>query len=376
MNILFISHDSAFSGAPLALEYVIKKLKTSMDGFSGEVLLIKDGPMRARFNQICPTKVLDKRESSFHKVLRKMHLCGEYDPDCIKLFPGVKPDFVYANTIVSLPTAIAIKQKYGIPVVCHCHEPRLLLDTFNKSQELIDACDRFIAVSRLCAKGLMDKYNVSADKIVFQHPFSQWVESVVDRGVIPDKAVIPNIDDDDFVIGISGATYWLKADDLIPLIVREFFKKYPFDRCKFVALGMIDSSMDRISHDMKNCKLEEHLIVLGRTDTPMRYYSRFNVLLLPSRQDCFPLVAEENAALKKPVIVFQDATGASEWLDDTCSIHVPYLDLEALVDAIHNLYEKQSECEELGARAYDKLLSMYSIDKEIEPIIELVNYFS
>lgn len=372
MNILFIAHDSALSGAPLALEYIIKKLKSSIDDFDGGVLLLQDGPMKDYYGRFCKTAVLDNTEPLFHRILRNLNFTGEYVPDYFKGFKNVKPDLVYANSIASLPTAVAIKKRYGIPVICHCHEPRFLLDSFDLNEDLVKNCDGFIAVSNLCAKGLAEKYDIPEEKIILQHPFSQWLEKILDRGFVPSRADIPNVSDDDFVIGVSGATYWLKSDDLIPLITKRYFDKYPQDKCKFVALGMLHASVGRIFYDRKNCDLEQRLTVLGRTDSPLDYYSRFNVLLLPSRQDSFPLVAEENAVLKKPIVLFHGVTGASEWLDETCSVKVPYLDIEAVVDSIHNLYSDREKCEELGNKAYEKIVGMYSEEKEMKPIVGLV----
>jgi glycosyltransferase involved in cell wall biosynthesis len=63
-------------------------------------------------------------------------------------------------------------------------------------------------------------------------------------------------------------------------------------------------------------------------------FREFDILLLPSREDPFPLVCLEAGLLGKPVICFEKAGGIPELLEDGGGRVVPYLDIDAMAEAV------------------------------------------
>src|SRR5262249_48407495 len=73
-----------------------------------------------------------------------------------------------------------------------------------------------------------------------------------------------------------------------------------------------------------------------------------------SREDPFPLVCLEAAALGVPVVCFEGAGGIREFVENDAGFVVPYLDVRGAADAIVALARSRELRNRLGARAAEK----------------------
>lgn len=371
MKCLVLVHEAIYSGAPIALLSIIKSIKKSVKDVQMDVMFLSGGPLVDEFSKYANTAVCNTCEPRWHKLLRMMRLRRDWNPDYLGQLGSRHYDLVYANSVATLREALFLKKRYGFPVLAHFHESEYIVHARHIRQDMVDNCDYFIAVSNLCKKNLVDKFKVSENKIVLQHPFSPWIEKVTSGQYSAGAVQVEGLSDNDFVIGLSGTTDWVKGDDLVPVLVKSLFKRYPETQCKFLAIGLFDDTIDRMTFALKKAGLLDKVIMLKRVPQPLDYFSRCDVLVVPSREESFSLVVEENAALKKPIVLFRSAIGASEWLDDTSSIQVPYLDIEAMSDAIYQLYSDSELRKSIGERAYDKILSLHKEDSKNQAIIDL-----
>jgi len=102
------------------------------------------------------------------------------------------------------------------------------------------------------------------------------------------------------------------------------------------------------------------------------YYTLFDIFISVSREDPFPLVCMENAALAKPIICFEGSGGMPGFVQDDAGFVVPYLDVDTMADKIHELYQNKTLRQKLGENAKKKMLNNYSMEKSIESIIEII----
>ena len=144
-----------------------------------------------------------------------------------------------------------------------------------------------------------------------------------------------SIDEDDFVIGFLGGTQirkgWKFVYDLILYGLNE-------DKWKFI-LGGVGRS--------KYPSLPSSVIILGTVNSQeemLEFYSSIDVLLVPSIQEAFGLVAQEAQSCGVPVIVFSE-TGCSEIVKDSYSGFVvknrSVNDLVKPLEFLHNLSKVQ-----------------------------------
>jgi glycosyltransferase involved in cell wall biosynthesis len=126
-----------------------------------------------------------------------------------------------------------------------------------------------------------------------------------DRGLVRKKLGIP---DDAFVWGMAGGGYYRKGADIIPAVLKKLSERNIY----FIWIGdLTDSGYSHYVRSLCNAEGLSNFIVTGSQTTD--YYKYMDVLdgfLLTSREDPFPLVMIEAAALGKPIVSF--ASGGVE----------------------------------------------------------------
>lgn len=73
-----------------------------------------------------------------------------------------------------------------------------------------------------------------------------------------------------------------------------------------------------------------------------------------SREDPYPLVNLEVAALAKPIICFRNSGGSQEFVENDAGFIVSYLDVEKMADKIIYLFNNQNIGIMLGQNAKEK----------------------
>jgi len=102
------------------------------------------------------------------------------------------------------------------------------------------------------------------------------------------------------------------------------------------------------------------------------YFAAADVFALTSREDPYPLVCLEAAALAKPIICFADAGGMPEFVEEDCGFVVPYLDVEAMADRVIALLDS-AECRlTMGANARRKVAERHDISVSAPRIMEII----
>lgn len=361
MKVLFISHQANRSGAPFALLQELRYICRKCDDIQPIVLLLAKGELESEFKSICPTVYWN---SFGLRTIRKLRID--------RLFSKFYPiDCIYANSIVSLDVAFIIKKRLQCSLIVHTHESDSYLNGYINNPEKLRDVDSFITVSEYSKKCLTLNHGVSEKKVVIQRPFSPWVVKAIEGTA---NTLPVNRTNNKFVIGSICNGTWQKAPELIAIVANLFFKKYPDANCTFMIAG-IDKGNDayyHITYDLGRMHLEDKVILMGRVERPLECYPLFDVFLLLSREDSFPLVAEEAALSRLPIVGFENATGAAEWIKDGCGLLVPYLDLDALVDALYQLYTNKDLRKQLGNHAKCVIEKMYHEESQMKNVIKVI----
>lgn len=277
-----------------------------------------------------------------------------------------KFDLIYANTVASLSEAIDLKKALQIPILLHIHEGLRTCISKGVTREMLSQCDQFISVSSLCTKALKE-YGVAEQKINVVPPFSDYLDITE-----VNKCHIDDITDKTFVVGMSGVGGCQKGSDIFPLIVKSFISKYQDVDVKFVWIGNLKQS--ETGYDVHQLGIENYVIMPGLVNNPMEYYKRFDIFLLTSREDSFPLVCMENAALGNPTVLFASTSGIEDLIiDGESGLVVPYLDVEAMCDAIYRLYSDRQLRLRLGNNARMRLIRNFKKEKSIKQILHILS---
>jgi glycosyltransferase involved in cell wall biosynthesis len=357
MRVLFISHQANQSGAPNALLHELKMLRYYHKEIQPVILLLEGGVLVQEFKKLFPTIGW---YNIFLKAIFKLRL--------ERLFLKFLPiDCIYGNSIVSVDIGLYLKRRLNVPFILHVHESESYLKNYAKSANYLQNVDSYITVSELCKRCLEQKYDVASDKIVIQHPFSPLVVKFMEN----DREEIPvDKKKDELIIGTICNGSWPKAPELIALIANIFFVKHPHVNCKFMVVGIDKESQAHyyIAYDLEKMQLQDKVILAGRVEQPLYIYSKFDILFLHSREESFSLVAEEAACMGLPIVGFQGATGAAEWITDECGILVPYLDLNAAADALFKLCCDEQLRIKLGNKGNSTIRRMYAEESQMKNV--------
>lgn len=368
MRVLFISHEANNTGAPMALLQTLRVLKRTAPDIDFELLLKNDGPNRALFEELCPVILCDYSEPLLYRIKRKLNILNDVCPAYLQKIDLSGFDVVYANSVVSLNTAILIKHRYDVPIVLHCHESEYMMKLSGVTRDMIQCCDGIIAISELCKKILIDNYCVPEEKIIVHYPVSSRLENEPPKKEPGDNGCI---------VGFSNVNHWIKGMDIVPELIQRLFDKYPDLDCRFICMGKSESEEWReFESKLRNAGAADKVTLIAHQEDPMKTYVSFDIFVLPSREESFSLAVQENAFLGNPIVMFLGATGISEWFDDSSCIQVPYLDIESMADAVYGLCSNAELREKMGINAKRIVTEKVVRAAKVEDIADFISGLS
>lgn len=342
-KILFISHDASRTGAPMFLLNLLRWLRAHTD-FQFSLVLRAGGALETQFRELAETIVTNDPSSE----------------------PGLLKDvaLVYSNTctngmfISGLPLGT-------IPVITHAHEMEAILQSYGAVNlaTVLGHSRKFIACSHAVAEGLR-KFGVPETKIQVIH------EAIPVSVVNAEAAKISAAElrgrhhwDHDVIVAGCGVADWRKGADLFLQIAQrirqrmepkwKFFSQTPKRKFLFLWIGILppDERGLILQHDLDLLNLKGTVEFIGEQENPYPYLNLSDLFCLTSREDPFPLVMLEAAALGKPIVCFQKSGGAVELCDQGAGVAVPYLNLDAMAEAIIRLSENPAKRAAMGQQA-------------------------
>ena len=337
-KILFITHESALSGAPRSLLYYIEWMKLNKHEFEIHVLSLKsENPSKNAFKETSDfyydlTNVSNKVDYTLKKRIARKFNAKPFLSQKEELLQEIYEHnyaLIYANTVVALPIALQLKKGISsTKLVLHVHEMatavQQLLPDFSKLTEEVDC---FIAASYLVKEHLI-KYFACKESLI-QCVYECSEISITDTlyQLEPNTAKR--------VIMVGGA-YWAKGDDIFLLVAKEVISRD--QSVHFYWLGGQSLERKTVNQgDIDKLGISSNVHFLPHTNTPHDIVKSMDVFALTSRSDSFPLAAIEAGLLGVPIICFDKASGIQEIINKGGGEVVPYLDIQKMADAIIRL---------------------------------------
>lgn len=381
MKVLFISHEASRTGAPIILLDFLTWIKCK-NIFEFELLLLKRGEIENSFSEITKINFWEEpdfvvfNESRIKKVLSLIKLQKSkksYKEKLIDHLSSSNFDFIYCNTIVSLKALPFLKSKIDIPVICHIHEMGFSIATYFKQyidDSYLNLVNNFICVSISTLNSFKQITNINSDRLHLIYEFRN-LKNIKDKITsLGNKKTELKID---FVVGASGMGTWRKGVDLFIQLSREIEIIRPDLNFKFIWVGeVVFDIIKGYEYENNLLGLKNTIEFIGISNNPYIIYDQFDIFVLTSREDPFPLVCIEALMLKKPIICFEHASGITEILDSNSGIIVPFLDIKNMALAIINLNLNPKRLSELSENIYKKS-SDFDIENNGSKIIDLIN---
>jgi len=281
---------------------------------------------------------------------------------------------IYSNTFTN-GDILETLAPLGCPVITHVHEMEGWIQQSGQEnlKQVLKHTSHFITASNACRQNLIENHHISPDIIKTVHSFipTRGIEEANPAGVkeqfnIPEEAYI--------VLG-SGHEAWRKGKDLFVQLAAQVRQKVPEQPVHFIWVGGWLNEDDRriVLHDMHHLGLEDRVHFTGEVSNPLDYFAAGDVFALVSREDTFPLVCLEAAALGKPVLCFQGSGGMPEFVEKDAGYILPYLDLEAMAEKIAELASNPERRHQLGNRAAEKVRERNDVQNGSRQIASILN---
>jgi glycosyltransferase involved in cell wall biosynthesis len=165
-----------------------------------------------------------------------------------------------------------------------------------------------------------------------------------------------------------------KGYEFVPLIMKKIIIEKGIRDIQFTWIGADKNSTEYciLKHDIQKLHLQTFFNCTTPVNSIESLLAQLDVLVLPSREDAFPLVVLEAAHYEVPCIYFSNAGGISEFSGSDAGIEIDYLDFDTMSEKIIELKKNNEFRRSLGKRSKEKVLA-YSDNKQI--VEDLLKYF-
>lgn len=357
VEVLFINHEESRTGAPRIVFDVASHAKKQ---WNVAMVSLAGGSMHKTFTEtfgqvIYPTELYP--HMSEHEQARL-------------ILEQVQPTVVYANSIGTHHFARVAKE-LGIRVIFHVHELDIAFRiVFSKRQRahINELADAFIAVSQPVYDLLVGKLGCDESKVHLLHAFVDRERIAQQSQAIPIAHVQSELKQQPgevLVLGLGMFIYRKGADIFMHVAKKLHERGLP---CKFVWIG---SRPFKEPFMADFATYAPYFSLLQEKENPFPYLAAADIFVLPSREDPFPLVTLEAMSLGKPVVVFKEAGGIKDAVQDA-GIVVDSFDVDAFADAVETLVCDHVERQVLGSRGALRQLP-YDSSAALPRIMDLID---
>ncbi len=218
------------------------------------------------------------------------------------------------------------------PVLCHLHELDVGLDLHlgPLARRHLGDASRYVAVS----EGVRDAFNsrFDVDPALVER---QW--GFVDAIRLPsgaDRAAL-GLPADAFVVVSSGVRHWRKAPELFVRTALAARCRAPEIPWRFIWVGGSDAGgLDEL---VRSANLDPLVTFLPHQSDPLEWLVASDVFFLPAREDAFPLVCVEAAAIGLPIVTFDNGGAADLVRHAKSGTVVPFPEVDAAATALTEL---------------------------------------
>lgn len=356
-KILFISHDAYRAGAQLLLLNFLKWLKQHHYDIQFDLLLTGEGELVSEFQKL--TRVYkwsnsDNKLGFLGKNIQKIKLKLLY----VKLHRN-NYDLIYNNTFSN---GELLKKLKGIkaPIITHVHE----LDYWIKkkgfaNQMKVKENTNFFLTASVAVSNYLLRNNIASNdnlKVVYvmldsEHLLNNTAKNSVKEFLnLPKEAVI---------IAASGREDFRKGKDWFIPIAIQVLSNLKNAAIHFIWIGGTIS--EEIIFDCTKSGFENNIHFIDDIPNANTYFNEFDVFLMLSREDPFPLVNLEAALWEVPIVCFENSGGTEELIAANCGIKVPYGNLSLYAEAIIKLINRDDLRAQLGNNLKKKVIQEYDI---------------
>jgi glycosyltransferase involved in cell wall biosynthesis len=348
-SILFVSHISDLSGAPISLALLVKNL--NKEKYHPIIALPDPGPVKSKLNASNIYYQVYK-DNFLHKIFPSLKI--------YRILKERQIDLLYLNTAASIWASKAAKL-LGVPVISHIREDLRGSNNFIIREKILFCSDKIILISNWMKRFLR------TGKAVVIH---NGVDPSDFQKLDPDRARLEFNLRGKIIIYVGsleerkGIKYLLKA---FPII------KASVPGIKLLIVGKPLPGQNRYLNMLKRLAKDGNIIFAGGRPDVYDIISAGDILIAPSLSEPFGRVIVEAMACGKPVVA-TNVGGIPEIVEEgTTGLLVPPKDEKSLAAASVKILTNKAMADSMGYAARKRAEKCFNIGiqvKDIEGILD------
>lgn len=219
--------------------------------------------------------------------------------------------------------------------------------------------DKIIVVSEARMNSLIKEYNLKPEKLILIHnsiDTQRFVNLKDGNGFRREIGV----SDGDKIIGMVGRLVYEKAYDIFLRSARKINERMPNSKFLVIGDGKERKNLEILASSLG---IRDRVIFLGERQDIPRLIALFDVAVLSSRIESFPVALLEYMAASRPIVA-TDVGGNSEIiLHGETGYLVPSEQPEALAKAVVELFNDRRKAEEMGRLARKTAENRFSLER-------------
>lgn len=411
MKVLYISHASTLSGAPISFLGLMRYIQAHRDWEARIWVRMRGGPLddyeviapaSVYYEHCLPGTAAPESGPGFGELMQTLFEYGtkrctrarlrqtvqcffrpeltpqdrqkEYEARLIREIRAWRPDLIYSNTAVNGDVIRALDLPH-VPVLVHVRELATSFDLLSPLQleEFRARPVFYFAVSQAVRDYLASEQGIPPEKIALAPDAIEGdaILALAEAGDV-NAGLCPH-EEGDILIGGMGFLNARKGPDLFVEAARLILDAVP--EARFVWLGE-GPDLAELKERSRTLGIGDRVHFTGLIRNPYPYLKALDFILMTSRDDPFPRVNLEGALFRKPMICFVPSGGSREFAEDDCGMVVPDFDVTAMAARAIDLARDPALRARLGENAHRKVTTLYDVRAVAPVVIEGLERFA
>lgn len=264
----------------------------------------------------------------------------------------LQPDIVHCNLCTPWAGAIGLLAALSLPKARVVRVDQLPLRTTAaialwRTRILSLRVDAHVAVGEASARRMEDFYALGRDSVI------SIPNGVPDLETTP--APLPPRSAGELVVGSVGRLDAMKAHDVLLRSIAQVSGV----RGVILGEGAERTALERLAAELG---IADRVSLPGWVENPREYLPQFDVVVLPSRSEGFPLAMVEAMLAARPVIATRVGSMPEAVIPGETGILIEKNDVTGLAQALEQLRDRRSCCEQLGQQARQLAVDRFTVE--------------
>ncbi|MDQ1088729.1 glycosyltransferase family 4 protein [Siphonobacter sp. SORGH_AS_1065] len=372
-KILFISHDANRAGAQILLLRFLKQLK-NVPEYQFKILLRHGGSLLRDFEKVAPVYHWYHRELGNRQKVARLLNRKTFQEQILKEIKNERYDLIVSNTITNGELLHQLRPMVKCSMVTYAHEMPMGIamytdpSSFNQTLRYTDAYWACSEAQRLI---YIERFGIDPAKISVLPsllPDGAWQLKPSEEAVSQIRKLL-ELPEGALVVGAVGTFDWRKGIDIFVQLARQSEPE-----THFVWVGGHEHQVEyhMITEDIRRLGLSDRVHLIPHSDRPFDFISAFDVFVLTSREEPYPLVVLEAALLARPIVCFAQSGGAPDFVEQDAGFVANYLDSSAMSHYISQLLQNPELRQKMGHTAREKVFARHQDERAMQAFLELI----